>query len=323
VNTSLLSVSVVICTVNRCESLRTALASVSEWRSAFAELIVVYAPSTDATEQVIAEYREIIDRLVICPEKNVALARNLGLQASSQEIVMYLDDDILPVKEWLDAHLEIYASQGTQCGCVAGAVRDKTKPHAPLQFAWGINSLLSESKPILSEEKAKKYTANSYWFPAVMGANVSYKRDALCKIGGFDNFFEYFLEETDVCLRLIQAGDRVWYTDFTVDHYPAKSHNREDQKHLTCWYSLAKNTTYFAIKHGWEQISIPILITRLTFLLIYRCLLRILRLKLTHNLPISILLQYIQQSAEGVRIGWEAGMRLHQTKGSKIKSSAD
>lgn len=317
-NTSLLSVSVVICTVDRCESLKKVLAAVSQWRSTFAEMVVVYAPSVDATKQVLAEYSSIIDKLVVCPEKNVALARNLGLQASSQEIVMYLDDDILPIKEWLEAHIAIYNSQGRQCACVAGAVRDKTKPDAPLQFAWGINSLLSESKPILSQEEAKRYITNSYWFPAVMGANVSYRREALNKIGGFDHFFEYFLEETDVCLRLIQAGDRVCYTDFTVDHYPAKSHNREDQKHLTCWYSLAKNTTYFAIKHGWQQIPLPILLTRLTFLLIYRCLLRILRLKLTHNLPGSILIQYIQQSLSGIRIGWDAGMRLHQVKSARL-----
>jgi GT2 family glycosyltransferase len=144
-----------------------------------------------------------------------------------------------------------------------------------------------------------------------MGANASYKREALVKIGYFDEFFEYFLEETDVCLRLQEAGYTIHYIDVAVDHYVQPSHNRRDRQHLTCWYSLAKNTTYFALKHGCQKIPLPIFLVRLASLLIYRCLLRILRLKFTHNLPNYLLLKYIQESIVGIRCGWEAGLKLH------------
>jgi GT2 family glycosyltransferase len=308
---SLDRISLVICTIDRCESLRRTLNAIAECQSSFIELIIVHGPSQDETNLVLTEYSWLIDKVIVTTSKNVSTIRNLGLNEATGEIIVYVDDDVIPPKQWLDSHRNLYVAHGQKCGCVAGAVRDKTKAGDPLQFSRGINSLMSESKPILSEHSIEKYTAKSYWFNSVMGANASYRRDLLLKLGGFDDFFEYFLEETDICLRLIQSGYDIHYTDKIVDHYPGQSHNRQDQKHLMCWYSLAKNTTYFSLKHAFTKVPLPIFILRLTILLTYRCLLRILRLKFTHNLPKEILWKYIKESIEGIRVGWIAGMDLH------------
>lgn len=148
-----------------------------------------------------------------------------------------------------------------------------------------------------------------------MGANASYKQAALVQIGYLDEFFEYFLEETDACLRLLDAGYTIHHTDITVNHYVQPSHNRRDRRHLTCWYALAKNTTYFALKHGCQRcVYSPVFLMRLTALLIYRCLLRILRLKLMHHLSNALLLQYIREAIAGVGVGWKAGLQFHHPK---------
>lgn len=307
---SLKQISLIICTVDRCESLRKTLKAITECQSSFIEIIVVHGPSKDKTSIVLTEYNSLINKVIDTNSKNVSVVRNLGLNEATGEIIVYLDDDVIPPYQWLDSHRRLYLEYGSKCGCVAGSVRDKTKAGEPLQFSKGINSLMSESKPILSDLAAQQYSANSYWFSSVMGANASYRRDLLLNLGGFDEFFEYFLEETDICLRVIQSGHNIYYTDKIVDHYPGQSHNRQDQKHLICWYSLAKNTTYFSLKHAFKKIPLPIFLWRLTSLLIYRCLLRILRLKFTHNLPNKILWGYIKASVEGVRVGWDAGMKL-------------
>jgi GT2 family glycosyltransferase len=314
---SLYPISLVICTVDRCQYLRKTLASISECRSSFTELIVIHGPSQDDTKHLLKEYDWLIDKVITSSSKNVSIVRNLGLKEASQEIIVYLDDDAIPPKQWLNSHLSFYKKYGQKCGCVAGAVRDKTKVGEPLQFSRGVNNLMSDSKPILSENTAKKYLSSSYWFTGVMGANASYRRDILLQLGGFDEFFEYFLEETDICLRLIQSGHQVYYTDKVVDHYPGQSHNRKDQKHLTCWYSLAKNTTYFSLKHAVNTMPFPLFILRLTILLVYRCFLRIIRLKFTHNLSRKTLCKYIKESIEGIRAGWIAGMDLHEVNISK------
>ncbi len=39
--------------------------------------------------------------------------------------------------------------------------------------------------------------------------NVAFRRADVLKVGGFDEYFNYFYEETDLCVRLIQAGCRI------------------------------------------------------------------------------------------------------------------
>lgn len=269
-------------------------------------------PTQDETESVLLEHKHLITQTIVTDIRNVSVARNLGIGVASQDLILYLDDDVIPSAEWVESHVRAHQEQGLRCGCVAGAVADKTRPEAPLQFSRGVHSRLSESRPVLSIASEQHHLSSSRWFSGVMGANASYKRDALMQIGYFDEFFEYFLEETDVCLRLLDAGYTIHHTDITVDHYVQPSHNRRDRRHLTCWYALAKNTTYFALKHGCQRCMYsPVFLIRLASLLIYRCLLRILRLKLTHHLPNVLLLRYIREAIAGVGEGWKAGLHFH------------
>ena len=281
-------------------------------RSLFQELVIVVGPVRDNTKLVLLESEHLINQMVFTHSKNVSIARNLGFRAASQEIILYLDDDVIPSAEWIESHVRAHQEQGPDCCCVAGAVADRSRPGTPLQFSYGVHSRLSESRPVLTQAAEQRYLSNPRWFSGAMGANASYKRQVLMEIGGFDEFFEYFLEETDVCLRLLDAGYKIHRINHTVDHYVQPSHNRRDRKHLTCWYSLAKNTTYFALKHGDQRIYSPMFLIRLTMLLVYRCLLRILRLKLTHRLPNALLWRYIREAIVGVRVGWQAGVEFQK-----------
>lgn len=316
------SVSVIICTVDRGEFLRQVMDAIADWRSTFQELIVVVGPTQDETDRVLSDNQHLINQIVVTDCKNVSVARNLGLRAASQEIVLYLDDDVIPSAEWVKHHVSAHQAQGQRCGCVAGAVADQTRPEAPLQFSRGVHTRLSASRPVLSAEAEQRYLSSSRWFSGVMGANASYKREALLQIGGFDEFFEYFLEETDVCLRLLEAGYAIHHIDCTVDHYVQPSHNRRDRRHLTCWYALAKNTTYFALKHRQQWVYSPIFLMRLAALLMYRCLLRILRLKLTHRLPNALLLGYVKSAIAGASEGWRTGIQLHRLRDQHLAESS-
>lgn len=312
------SVSVIICTLDRGIFLRQVLGAIASWRSSFQELIVVVGPTQDDTECILLENKHFINKTIFTELKNVSVARNLGLKAASQDIILYLDDDVIPSAEWVEAHVKAHQEQGSQCGCVAGSVADKTRPNAPLQFSHGVHNRLSVTHPILSIADEQHYLSSPRWFSGVMGANASYKREALLKIDCFDEFFEYFLEETDVCLRLSNAGYAIHHIDVTVNHYVQPSHNRRDRRHLTCWYSLAKNTTYFALKHGCQWVYSPVFLIRLAGLLTYRCLLRILRLKLTHHLSNALLLQYIREAIAGVNEGWRAGLQFHKQSSHRL-----
>lgn len=309
-------VSIIICTSDRHHFLEKALKSLELLDYQNFEVIVIDASSTTHTSEIVhslSSNNNLTLKLVKVEPHNISYSRNRGIKLASGSIIAFFDDDAIPPSEWIEKLLFTYSLHGDNCAAVGGAVRDLTRPGHPLQFCRGITNLFSETIAIRPADAADYNQADGFWFNGLMGTNSSFRKDLLEKINGYDEFFDYFLDETDVCLRLIQAGYEVHYTDVTVNHYPQPSHNRIDQKHLTCWYSLAKNTTYFAFKHGFKKFPFFIFVARLILLITSRCLLRILRLKFTHHLPISTLINYIQQTFDGSRVGWKAGLNLHKT----------
>lgn len=313
-------VSIVICTCERPTSISKTLLALENINNHNFEVIIIDASTNMDTVDMVtslsqqSSYYIKLDKINI---KNISVSRNRGIKFASGSIIAFLDDDAIPPHDWIEKLLSIYSLHGDKCGGVGGTVRDMTKPDYPLQYHCGITNIISNTIAIRSGDNINYNQPQGFWYNGLMGANSSYRKDILEKINGYDEFFEYFLDETDVCLRVIQAGYEIHYCDVVVDHYPQLSHNRKDQKHLTCWYSLAKNTTYFALKHAFKKIPLPILITRLTILLIYRCFLRIIRLKFTHHLSNELLWKYIKESIEGISVGWTAGMALHKVNESK------
>ena len=43
-------------------------------------------------------------------------------------------------------------------------------------------------------------------FTYTIGTNSSFRRNILVALGGFDEEFEYYLDETDLCCRITDAG---------------------------------------------------------------------------------------------------------------------
>ncbi|MEA5579828.1 glycosyltransferase family 2 protein [Nodularia harveyana UHCC-0300] len=309
------TISIVICTADRPISLEKTLLAINNMTYSLCEVIVVDASSNSETREMLTVISSSFNRLIksaTVTEKNISISRNVGIKLASGKIIAFIDDDAIPPPDWIEKLLSTYLLYGDKCAGVGGVVRDMTSPGYPLQYHRGITNLISNTHPICLAGVIDYNQTQGFWYNCLMGTNSSYRKDLLEKINGYDEFFDYFLDETDVCLRLIKAGYEIHHCDVVVDHYPQPSHNRLDQKHLTCWYSLAKNTTYFALKHAFNQVPFPVLVIRLTLLLIYRCFLRIIRLRFTHNISYKILWKYIQESINGIRVGWTKGICLHK-----------
>ena len=103
-------VSVVICTWNRCELLRSTLESMRtvtvpadlEW-----ELVVVNNNSPDATDEVITDFQGLLPvRRVFENELGVSRARNAGVHASTGQLLLFTDDDVRFDPDWMLAYFE-------------------------------------------------------------------------------------------------------------------------------------------------------------------------------------------------------------------------
>ena len=82
--------------------------------------------------------------------------------------------------------------------------------------------------------------------PYTIGTNASFRRDLLVGMGGFDEEFEYYLEECDVCRRLVDRGYLVRaLDDGFVYHKFLPSSVRERPDVVKDYYQVLKSKFYF------------------------------------------------------------------------------
>jgi len=236
-----LTFSIVINTYNRAESLARTLRSLAYLRYPRYEVIVVPGPCTDHTEQVLAQWRGRI-RVGQCPVANLSVSRNIGIVMAAGDIVAFTDDDGLPEANWLDTLAAAYAAD-PGLGAVGGYVRDHTGVAYQARHIhcnrWGEALFFDKETPV-----------QDGWFPSLIGVNSSFRRQALCDIGGFDEEYAYFLDETDVCLRLLERGWRVrTIAGAEVHHAYAPSHLRNRERVPTSLRLTARSKLYYALRH--------------------------------------------------------------------------
>ena len=199
---SLPSFSIVINTLNRGPVLQKALDSFRwlKYAGDF-EIVVVNGPSTDNSEEVITSWRPHI-RAGKCDVANLSVSRNVGICMAQGDIIAFIDDDAIPEPEWLTQLADAY--RDPMVGAVGGLVYNHTGYDFQYKYClvdrFGNADLsLPGPTPHLSFPKSGR-------FPHLLGCNSSFRRSALLEIGGFDEEYEYFLDETDVCLRIVDAG---------------------------------------------------------------------------------------------------------------------
>ncbi len=235
----------VINTLNRCHSLSQTLASLELQTYARFEVVVVEGPSTDDTAVVLDRYADRIKRVHV-DEANLAMSRNVGIRAASGELIAFIDDDAVADPAWLSSLAPLFSNP--HLAAVGGPVMDGTG--VTVQALVSATNALGETK-LLTSTAALPSSPDSTWMLYPMGTNVVFRRSALVEIGGFDETFEYYHDETDVCRRLLDLGFEVQIAAKGVVHHGALAGEiRLASGMLTTRRSIVKNTAYFALRHG-------------------------------------------------------------------------
>lgn len=115
--------SIVLCTRNRAESLLETLRSLDHEESrTSAELIVVNNGSEDQTDAVVASWSQDARLPVtLLHEQAIGLAnaRNAGVRAARGEYILFLDDDVIVHRHWIE---ELVAGFAPGVAMVAGRI---------------------------------------------------------------------------------------------------------------------------------------------------------------------------------------------------------
>ncbi|MDP2666564.1 MAG: glycosyltransferase family A protein [Candidatus Diapherotrites archaeon] len=177
-------ISVVIAGHNRPDSLRETLRALREQTlpaSQYEVLVIGFPPTTlqavaDENKKLAKHafhYHEIGSRW---PDAK----RNEGIRRALGNIVAFTDDDVVPAPDWLEKIKDFFHSHPDAVGVEGRTTGNNT--------------------PLLSHATRNE---KGFEFPA---CNYAFRKGILEKIGGFDEAYHFFREDTDLAYKAMQFG---------------------------------------------------------------------------------------------------------------------
>lgn len=237
------TVSIVICTDGRAQAVETTLRCLRYLDGPDFEVVVVTGPTRDGTHEIVARWADAI-RIAHNPQRNLSISRNIGIREAMGDIIAFIDDDGLPEPAWLEQI--IAAFDDPQVGAAGGIVLDHTGCRPQYVYA-ACNRLGNPEWDRRTPADAYNFPY-SFNFPYVQGTNSAFRRSALIGVGGFDEEYEYYLDETDLCCRLVDDG---WIVrqlpDAHVHHKVLASSIRDADRVTRVFYPVLKNKLYFSL----------------------------------------------------------------------------
>lgn len=214
-----LSVSVVIPTIGRLETLGPCLESLAACAPPAGEIVVVDQSHDPAVAALAAEFAPAGARIVTCPGRGPAAARNTGLREARYEIVALTDDDCTVSPDWVATAWRLLRSDPERI--VTGRVLPVGDPRAV---------------PSTIEETVPRDFTGAPRTGALFSNNMVVQRSDVLAQGGFDERFgpDIGAEDNDLCYRWLKAGGRLHYDPaLVVRHHDWRSPAELEQVYLT------------------------------------------------------------------------------------------
>jgi GT2 family glycosyltransferase len=180
-------------------------------------------------------------------EANISAARNLGIAAAAGEIVAFCDDDAIPEPTWLAALTAPFTDP--EIGAAGGFVRGRNG----ISYQWRgrkVDAFGHHEDISFDDDASRVFGPNEGVFAKTEGTNSAFRVSALQAVGGFDAALRYFLDETDLDLRLSDAG---WKTALVplaeVQHGFAASALRRADRAPTSLFEIGASKAVFGRRH--------------------------------------------------------------------------
>ena len=240
-----LPVSIVVVSRDRPESLIWCLTGIDGLDYPEFEVVVVACPAGCAAIQA-AGYEARI-KLVEFDEANISAARNRGIEQAAGEIVAFIDDDAVPEPSWLSHLAGVF--EPLSVAAAGGYVRGRNG----ISFQWKAREVDhgGRARPLDMAGDAPDVPLPAPGFAVkTEGTNMAVRRDVLAGIGGFDPGFRFYLDETDLNLRLEASGRNTAIVPLAqVHHAYAESARRRADRAVTDLSEIGASAAYFLRKH--------------------------------------------------------------------------
>ena len=213
-------VSVIIVNHNGIDFVDTCLRSVLSSQYKNFEIIFVDNASTDGSLEYVkktfgndSKLRFVENSSSVGP----AVGRNRGARVSGGKYLIFLDNDTEVDKSWITELVRVFETDPN-----IGAAQSKllrTEPRNVFDYAGDYLTpfgFLSERARSAQDEGQFDYICEIF---SAKSAASAIRKDVLDKIGGFDEDFYMYLEETDLCWIVWLSGYRVVFIPRSVVYH--------------------------------------------------------------------------------------------------------
>ena len=237
-------ISVILCTYNRAQSLVRALESVaaSQMPEETAwEVVVVDNNSSDNTPQVVREFQERFPhrfRYIFEATPGKSNALNRAIDETDAEIVAFMDDDVQVDPYWLRQLTKIFDDEGYAGS--GGRILPESGFQAP---AWLKVLSPYALAPIAMFDLGTD--AGDLHEPP-FGTNMAFRRRVFSLCGNFRRDLgprpgsEIRSEDTEFGMRVLRAGERLWYEPSAVVYHMIPNHRVKQGYFLKWWYAKGR-----------------------------------------------------------------------------------
>jgi GT2 family glycosyltransferase len=206
--------TIAVCTRDRTERLERCLGSLP--RDVHEILVVDNAPSDEKARELVASKPHV--RYVREPRPGLDFARNRALREASGELIAFVDDDVVVDREWISGLCEAWRENADAAAVTGPILPLALETEAQIRF---------ESVGGFRGGAAKGFDKIRWcgFFPGHApcdagvfgaGANMTFRRDILIRLGGFDEALDTGAPlpgggDLDVFYRIARAGHVIAY----------------------------------------------------------------------------------------------------------------
>ncbi|MEX0369434.1 MAG: glycosyltransferase family 2 protein [Tateyamaria sp.] len=249
---SLPTVSVVVVSRDRPSALSWCLTGLAQLQYPTFEIVVVADPAGCKAVRN-SPYVDLI-KLIEFDRPNIAEARNLGISHAAGDFVAFMDDDAVPEPSWLQQLMA--PADRPEVAAMGGFVRGRNG----ISWQWQARTVdeMGQSTPFEANPnritllKPKRTRATK-----TEGTNMAVRRDVLVALEGFDPGFAFYLDETDLNLRLAKVGFTTAIVPMAeVHHGFAASPRRRQDRVPRDLFDIGSSWAVFQRKYMPEQSRI-------------------------------------------------------------------
>ncbi|NUN71209.1 MAG: glycosyltransferase family 2 protein [Bacteroidetes bacterium] len=198
------------------------------------EVIVVDNASTDGSKELLPQLFPSVRFHWLKENRGFGFANNRGAEAATGDLLFFLNNDTVIQSDILPELTGMFAKD-QQCGIVAPKLlnRDGT-----FQLSFGdfpvirtemnARSLARDAGSARVLEPKDSVPVKKDW---VTGAALLIRRGLFSRIGGFDERFFMYFEDSDLCRRVSNTGHTVWYCPaVSLIHFGGSSYGKKDAR---------------------------------------------------------------------------------------------